>query len=711
MARPVNFYPFDLVGSAAPVQASGIESLTAKLQSGAPSEDVGFLDVTEPTVDKDMFQASGIEQRSNSLLAHGGIDNSGYVLNPSFLFAPQSTVILQPDEDLESPLFMQGVVGTTITITGTISGSDVVVTGTLIDQFFDRSPFHLESDHGTDPNTERDLSEVSEFLVFSTAIISTYPVTGRIPAFANIIVPTVSSAGDDFLTNKTTSPVFINSNPPALEQVVGAQGIIDTPTATGTFTTIEGPISISGTLDITQEDGSAPFFDEQVPVADSRFNDPNAVQVEFHIKDNGAAGLDTGTMDVFIDGLQVVAASATVTGTIWPTASRSVLSPNNYQFIFTRGVPFDQQSVVTVSGNLGDIPGNTTATEYSFYILGSGTLVATISGAIDADPPVITPTNPVDLQTQVSPDTSLIWTLVDNAAGVDATSVKLYINGLLRLDNATVTSGTFSRTGRAQGGFTYTFNPSEQFSFGSTVTGTIQATDLATIPNTDSLEYSFVISPTDSLNIQNFFLADGESTLLTSGTEISVDVVDTLYGVDVAETFMTVNGVIPAGLNTTVITSGIRFSVPAVPLIDFREELLVFVHAENQFPGIFPQIEEQLFTLHPGYDVNWPNIEANQTETLFPYLANVVVLTDVKNFAKNFKAGSAFYQVLVEPEASFDLGASIESNVKTAELSAALESLNPFFEYGKTIVLEIEVDDLEGNQLRFEHTFIIESRP
>ena len=57
------------------------------------------------------------------------------------------------------------------------------------------------------------------------------------------------------------------------------------------------------------------------------------------------------------------------------------------------------------------------------------------------------------------------------------------------------------------------------------------------------------------------------------------------------------------------------------------------------------------------------------------------------------------------------MGATLTSNVKVAEMPATLNTVNTFYEYGKIIVLEIEVDDLEGNQLRFTHTYTIEPKP
>jgi len=225
------------------------------------------------------------------------------------------------------------------------------------------------------------------------------------------------------------------------------------------------------------------------------------------------------------------------------------------------------------------------------------------------------------------------------------------------------------------------------------------------------LDYEFTIAPTDSLQITNFFLTDGESTLLTSGTAIEVDIIDTEFGVNVSGTFLNINGVVPAGISTEVITSGIRFSIPAEPLIDYREDLEVFVHAENLFPGDFPQIEEETFRLLPGYDVTWANRILDDYEVVFPYITRIQVLADIKNFAKNFNASSEFFDFLTENQASSNMGALLISNIKTADMPAALTVLNTFYEYGKTIVLEIEVDDLDGNQLRFIHTYTIEPRP
>ncbi len=691
----------DIVGSANIVQASGIDSFTVKLQGGSPTNSGVLVATDVPQETTKINQSSPFVFESSHLIRFGGIDNSTDLIHPSFKETIESTAIIVPtlsgvlEGQVNSFAFLQGVVGTSGTV----------------EKFFDTSPFFF-TDHETDPNTERDLREVEQFLVFSRTVISTFEIARRIPESTTIIVPTVTGAGDDFLTNKTNSFAFLTSKPPSLEFVVGADGEILGPgdTVTGTTTTLIGPISVSGSVEIDQQDAFAPFFDETQPVSGTRFNDPNDLTLEFHIKDNGV-GLDTGAMDVWIDGLQVVIASTTITGSTWPIASKTILGSNDFEFIFTRGFPFDQQATVVVSGELGDTGGNAIITEYNFTMLGSGSLGATITGSPDGDAPVITPINPIDLETQVSPDTSLIWTLVDNAAGVDPAGTRLLINGVVRLENDVATNGSFSRVGNSQDGFTYIFNPDEQFEFSSTVTGSIQATDLATLPNTDSLDYTFVIAPTDSLQITNFFLSDGESTLLTSGTAIEVDVTDILHGVNVSGTFLTINGTAPAGLVTSVITSGIRFSIPAEPIIDFREDLEVFVHAENLFPGDFPQIEEETFRLLPGYDITWANRILDDYEVVFPYITRIQVLADIKNFGKTFNEASEFFFFLTENQASSNMGATLISNIKVADMPAAVTVLNTFYEYGKTIVLEIEVDDLDGNQLRFSHTYIIEQRP
>ena len=462
-----------------------------------------------------------------------------------------------------------------------------------------------------------------------------------------------------------------------------------------------------------------PFFDEESPARNSSFNDPTNLNLSFHIKD-AHSSVDQSSISVYVNGLQVVAAGTGITSATWPIVSKTVLTPRDIRYDLVRNLPFTQQATVTVSGNFADLasPPNGTAEEYQFLMLGSGTLRATISGAADADPPDILLLYPTDLQTQVSPSTEIRWRLTDNATGVDPQSVKFFLGSQLVLSNDVAIVGSFTREANGAGlGFDYTYIPPDPFSFGQTITGTIQASDLAITPNTDSRLYSFTITPSPTLDIINFFLAGEESALLTSGTYGSVEVVDFTYGVSSGTTTLTINGSTPPGLLTTYSGLGpdrILFAWPLEPLVDFREDLIVEVHAENNFPGPYRVIKEETFTLRPGYEVFWPNknpAEAPPAEQVFPYLSNIFVNTEVKNFATNFNIGSDFFRFRVEEQAKKDLGASIESNIKVADLSAYLNVLSPYFEYGKTMTLELEVKDLVGNQLSFTHIFTIEDSP
>ena len=472
------------------------------------------------------------------------------------------------------------------------------------------------------------------------------------------------------------------------------------------------PFTISGSDNVLQVDLSPPFFAETSPVSGTTFNAQNS-PVSFRVQDVSSA-VDQGTINVWVDGLQVVTAGSPTTGGTWPTIVKTVLAPNDIKYDLTRSAPFPAQEVVQVSGTFADFasPANGAVQEYEFTIVGSGSLPATISGAADADPPVITQVTPADLSTNISPNTDLVWTLTDNSSGVDFTSVRLYINGVLRLNNDVALNGGFSRPANSSRGFDYTYTPGTPFTFGSTVTGTIEAADF--VGNSTSTTYSFTVTAADTLTIENFFLADEESVLLTTGTLVTVDVVDYTYGVASGTTYLTLNGDTPAGLMTTLSGAGpdrLIFSFFLQPLVNFREDLEIVVHGENLFPGPYPVIQEQTFLLRAGYDVHWPNkspAPAGGPETKFPYVTNIQVLTEAKNFAQNFGTGSAFYRFLTENLSHVDLGASLESNIKVADLSAALASLNPYFEYGKTMTLDLEVEDLEGNQLRFTHTFTIE---
>jgi hypothetical protein len=473
------------------------------------------------------------------------------------------------------------------------------------------------------------------------------------------------------------------------------------------------PLTTSGSDDINQIDQTVPFFDETFPASGTTFN-PTTGVLSFHVKDVHSA-LDTTNLHVWVDNVQVVNASNVQTSATWPTGVKTVISTRDIQYDFTRVTDYPQQSTVTVSGELSDLAdptSNQIITEYYFTVLGSGSLDATISGALDGDPPVIDLVYPQDLDVQVSPDTTLSWRLTDNAAGVDPALVRLIINGVVQLENDVANTGGFSRVVNSERGFDYVYTPGSPFAFGETVTGTIDSTDF--VGNSGTLTYEFTITPDDTLEIKDFFLDQGSSVLLTSGTEISVCVEDLTHGVNVGGTQFLANGVVPSGLVITTSGAGpdkVTYSVPADNVVDYREDLTIFVHAENNFPGPFPVVQEQVFLLRPGYDVEWPNRSLDLdpgAQVVFPFVTNIPVLLDVKNFAKNYNQAGLFYSFLTENAVSADLGASIISNIQTADLPASLNSINTFFEYGKTMVLEVEVADNAGNQLTFTHIFTIE---
>jgi len=475
------------------------------------------------------------------------------------------------------------------------------------------------------------------------------------------------------------------------------------------------PFTITNFDEVNSIDQTPPFFDETAPVSGTTYNVPDGV-LSFHVKDTHSS-LDTSNVDVWVDDVQIVNASTVQTSTTWPSGDRTVISPRDIQYDFTRNEDYPQQSIVTVSGELTDLAdpvSNQSITTYQFSVLGSGVLSATISGAADGDPPVLSLVYPEDLDTQVSPDTTLSWNLTDDASGVDPVSVRLLINGSVKIVNDAATAGSFSKVVNAGRGFDYVYTTAAPFTFGETVTGTIEASD--NVGNSTSTDYEFTITPADTLSITDFFIDQGSSILVTTGTEISVAVEDLVYGVSTSGTDFLVDGVVPSGLVIT--TSGLGpdrviYSVPSENVMTDRLDVSVFVHAENNFPGPFPVIKEQTFLLHAGYDVDWPNRSTGTgsgAEEVFPFISNIQVLSEVKNFGKKFNEASLFYDFLTESLQHVDLGASIISNIQIADLPASLDPQSTHFEYGKTIDIEVEVFDNEGNRLSFTHTFIIQDK-
>jgi hypothetical protein len=403
-----------------------------------------------------------------------------------------------------------------------------------------------------------------------------------------IVDTAVVSAATNVLIDNVR--LTIHTVPENLERTNEFAHIVTThPTAPGF------PFTISGSDNITQVDLSGPFFTEQEPAPNSTFN-LTATPVNFNVRDTSSA-LDTGTIDIFIDDVQVVDGSVVTGNSPWSVGTRTVLAPGDIRYEFTRDAPFEQQSIVVVSGSFADFAAvsNFSSESYQFTILGSGSLDASLTGLPDADPPTITPLDPEDLDTNISPNTAIVWSTADNAAGVDSSKTRLSLNGATVLVNDLAINGSLIRTTNSSLGFDYTYVPDSPFSFGQTITGTIEAADFSlTGPNTGTLTYEFTITSSDTLEIVNFFLDPNESVLLTSGTIASVDVIDLTYGVLGGKTTLTLNGETPVGLQTTTSGAGpllVHFEFPLQPLVDFRSDLTILVHAENAFPGSFPVIK------------------------------------------------------------------------------------------------------------------------
>lgn len=535
----------------------------------------------------------------------------------------------------------------------------------------------------------RDFQTDSGKTAFSFNSISAHIVIDRIAAQYDVLF-------DDFQVN-------LNLPSEELRQTANLAHIL-----TANPTTSGLPFTVSGSTTITSEDQTGPYFADLVPGSGTFFNNPNT-NVTVYFRDDGSA-INQGSINLWIDSQQVVSSGVTVTGVLWPNIQKTIVSPGNTRFILDRSSDFALGATVTISGSASDTETNSFVDAYTFRVWDYTSLPATLTSSADADAPAITLVSPLDSATNVSPNTDIVWSVIDAATGVDPASVRLYLNGILRVNAASsVISGTLSSTGNSSSGFTYTYNPSEAFGLGQLVSGTLEASDVS--GNANSVPFSFTTTATDTLFIQNFFLSTGASVSLTSDTNIEVDVVDSVYGINTSGTYLTINGSLPSGLTTSGISGGIRFSVPAQPLINFRTDLQILVHAENLFPGSYPVVKEQVFSLRAGYKVDWYNRDPEAFETTFPYITNIPVLVDVYNFAKKGAQGSLFYRFLTEDQPRADLPATITSNIVTADLPAAVVSDNPFFEYGKTIVLEIEADDLEGNQLRFTHVFTIEQNP
>jgi len=201
-----------------------------------------------------------------------------------------------------------------------------------------------------------------------------------------------------------------------------------------------------------------------------------------------------------------------------------------------------------------------------------------------------------------------------------------------------------------------------------------------------------------SLFTSDFFIEQDKFTTVSSVAW--VDVVDFLYPIDIANTYLEVDGTLASGIWFEDIPNGKRLYYN--PLNDFYSDGVITysLHAES----VIGEVEDKNFYLLYGY-----NLEPNEVIDWGPS-KTVVVRVEAQNllFCPN-KVGEAF-DFTTADLSSFNLKCKIRP-VGYVDLPVSIFPQSATFFYGSTYTVRVSgVKDFSGNVMPdFEYTFTIES--
>lgn len=296
-------------------------------------------------------------------------------------------------------------------------------------------------------------------------------------------------------------------------------------------------------------DKSPPFTTNHNPARGAR-NVPLDSDIIVEV-DDGPAGVDRNTL-----GMNVVG----IAGAIEVTEIRSL--PKAYRLRFRPAAPFRDNQIVQVRVNAGDLavpPNLMPEDNYTFMTVR------------DSLPPFIVNHSPAPRATGVSPNTAIAFELRDDLRGVDSAAVVMRVNRNLVRPNLQ----------RLPNGFLISYKPSASFALNDTIRLSIEARDRATAPNVMPVENFYFVTQRDVIPplATNHRPANG-ATNVPLDTDIRVEVIDELAGVDRNALAMQVNGQLVQA-TVTPILQGFLLQYQPAQHFRYNANVQVVIHARD----------------------------------------------------------------------------------------------------------------------------------
>lgn len=190
---------------------------------------------------------------------------------------------------------------------------------------------------------------------------------------------------------------------------------------------------------------------------------------------------------------------------------------------------------------------------YSWYYKVENTedLGASITALADTDPPYLTSIAPSPWLGGVDSTDDITFFVLDDHAGVDLSSLYVYINSTAVVEAGSPASAGYS-VSPVSNGYYFKYVNTPGFSFGSRVYVRVIADDLYSIaPNRLDYSYYFDVVSSDTLTIDNFYPEVG-ITWDPELVDISVDITDRVYDVDDSGLYLNINGALCSGPASTI---------------------------------------------------------------------------------------------------------------------------------------------------------------
>lgn len=335
-----------------------------------------------------------------------------------------------------------------------------------------------------------------------------------------------------------------------------------TPSGVSTpYTTGVNPISICA------DDLTPPVVTGTNPPMSSHLNPVDSF-IEFSVGDS-VAGVDLGVLKVIISGNETVQPGGYLvvsSGTDQTGGLVSIIGdPTSYTVRYTPTLDWQKNELVTVTVSGQDLepqldgedwycqtPGtrNVFGEEYVVQILDDTDFPVSITAVPDTAAPYLTNVSPGQYTRGNSTSPTIMFDVVDDAAGVDINTLNVWVNSVLIID------GGDSQTNEAslqllEYGYRITYTSSVGYEYDSQVPVRVVAYDNNTNPgpNLADISYFFNTVGDSTLIIENF---DPEpySSYLAGKKDICVDVYDESFGVQ--DTYFLINGVQQNGSRTEI---------------------------------------------------------------------------------------------------------------------------------------------------------------